>query len=77
MAVLSANNHTLDVTCSGRSFMQARNNMGPRTEPCGTPEDTAILSELVPFSITDYVLLSRKSLIQFRMFPPYAVKVEF
>ena len=43
--------------------------MGPRTVPCVTPEDTAILSELVPFSITDCVLLLKKSLIQFRMFP--------
>ena len=69
MAVSSANNLTLDLACSGRSFVMARNNMGPRTEPCRTPEDTAILSELVPFNITDCVLLSRKSLIQFRMFP--------
>ena len=26
--------------------------MGPRTEPCGTPEDTAILSDLTPFKTT-------------------------
>ena len=69
MAVSSANNLTLDLTSSRRSFMLARNNMGSRTEPCGTPEDTVILWELLPFSKADCVLLSRKSLIQFRMFP--------
>ena len=45
--------------------------MSSRTEPCRTPEDTAILSEFVPFSKTDCILLSRKYLIQFRMFPLY------
>ena len=59
MALSPANNLTLDLTCSRRSFMLARSNMGSRTEPCGTPEDTAILWELLPFSITDCVLLSR------------------
>ena len=59
MAVSSSNNLTLDLTCSRRSFMLARNNMGSRTEPCGTPEDTALLWDLLPFSITACVLLSR------------------
>ena len=49
MAVSSAKSLTLDLTWSGRSFMYARKSMGPRTEPCGTPEDTAILSDLTPF----------------------------
>ena len=41
MAVSSAKSLTLDLTWSGRSFMYARKSMGPRTEPCRTPEDTA------------------------------------
>ena len=43
--------------------------MGPRTEPCGIPEDIGILLEFEQFSNTDWVLLSRKSFIQFRVFP--------
>ena len=39
-AVSSAKSLTLDLTCSGRSFMYARKRIGPRTEPCGTPEET-------------------------------------
>ena len=31
-----------------RSFIYARKNMDPRTEPCGTQEDTAIKSDWVP-----------------------------
>ena len=45
----SAKSLTLDLTWSGRSFIYARKSMGPRTVPCGTPEDTAILSDLTPF----------------------------
>ena len=52
MAVLSAESLTLDLTWSGRSFMYTMKSMGPRTEPCGTPEDTVILSDLTPFKTT-------------------------
>ena len=41
-AVWSAKSLTLDLTCSCRSFMYARKRLGPRTEPCGTPEETGI-----------------------------------
>ena len=52
MAASSAKSLTLDLTWSGRSFMYARKSMGPRTEPCGgAPEDTAILFDLIPFSL--------------------------
>ena len=30
--------------------------MGPRTEPCGTPEDTGMLSELMPFKLYMYIV---------------------
>ena len=53
MAEASAKSLTLDLTCSGRSFMYARNKMGPRTEPCGTPEETDIVPEWEPFVTTD------------------------
>ena len=28
------------VTCCGNSFIKSRNNIGPRTVPCGTPDMT-------------------------------------
>ena len=34
----SANNMALALTCSGRSLTYARNSMGPRTGPWGTPD---------------------------------------
>ena len=52
MAVSSAESLTLDLTWSGRSFVYARKSMDPRTEPCGTPEDSAILFDLTPFKTT-------------------------
>ena len=49
MAVSSAKSLSLDLTWSCRSFIYARKSTGPRTEPSGTPEDTAILSDLTPY----------------------------
>ena len=75
MAVSSAKRLTLDLTWSGRSFIYARKSMGPRTEPCGTPEDTAILSDLTPFKTTDRERESKKSLTQLSVLPriPFSV----
>ena len=61
MAVSSAKSLSLDLTFSDRSFMYAKKRIGPRTEPCGTPEETGIVLELVPLVTTDYILLSKKS----------------
>ena len=44
--------------------MCARKSMGLRTEPCRTPEDTAILSDLTPFKTTAWERESSKSLTQ-------------
>ena len=41
----SSNNLTLDMTCSGRSFMYAKNSMGSMTDPWGTPDDTGMSSD--------------------------------
>ena len=59
----SAKSLTLDLTCSGRSFMYARKRIGPRTEPCGTPEEIEILSEFIPLITAACVRLSKKSFI--------------
>ena len=61
---------TLDLTCSGESFMYARERIGPRTEPCETPEETGIFSELIPLITTACFRLSKKSYIHFRVSPP-------
>ena len=44
---LSAKSLTLDLTCSGRSFSMPKRGWVLRTEPCGTPEETGILSEMI------------------------------
>ena len=48
MAVSSEKSLTLDLPCLGRSFIYAKERMGPRTEPCGTLDETGILSEVIP-----------------------------
>ena len=52
MPLSPAKSLTVDLTWSGRSFIYARKSMGLRTEPCGTPEDNAILFDLTPFKTT-------------------------
>ena len=49
--------------------MYARNKMGPRTEPCGTPEETGIALDWKTFVTTDCFLLSKKVLIHFKVSP--------
>ena len=73
MAVSSAKSRTLDLTSLGRSLMYARKRIGPRTEPCGTPEETGTSSELIPLITTVGFQLSKKPLIHFIVSPlmPY------
>ena len=69
IAVSSAKSLTLDLTCSGRSLMYTRKRIGPRTEPCGMPEETGMQFEFTPFMTTACFLLSKKSVIHFRVSP--------
>ena len=73
MAVSSAKSLTLNLTYLGRSFMYARKSFGLRTEPRGTPVEAGTSSELIPLITTVCFLLSKKSLIQFKVYPlmPY------
>ena len=59
MAVSSAKSLSLDLTCSGRLLIYARNKMGPSSEPCGTPEEAELRPEWIPFVATDCFLLSK------------------
>jgi len=49
---------------SGRSFMYRRKRRGPRTVPCGTPEETGTGSEDTPSSKMRWVLHVKKAVIQ-------------
>ena len=69
IAVSSTKSLTLDLTCSGRSLVYTRKIIGPRTKPCGTPEETDMQFEFTPFKTTACFLLSEKSLIYFRVSP--------
>ena len=62
---------SLGVLCSfsGRSFMYTKNRAGLRTEPCGTPEVTAAVSDSSPSITTTWVQDMRKSWIQPRFDP--------
>ena len=42
------NKRIWDCTFLGRSLMYSRNKIGPRPQPCGTPEDTGTSSEHSP-----------------------------
>ena len=68
-AVSSANRRTWDCTLSGRSLMCSRNKIGPRTEPCGTPEDTGTSSEHSPSRRTLWLLPTKKDWIQWSVLP--------
>ena len=56
----SANRRTWEETAAGRSFMWQRKRRGPRTVPCGTPESTVVVLELMPSRTTFIVLWERK-----------------
>ena len=47
------------------SFMQSKKRTGPRTEPCGTPDVTSVLSDRAPLTETLCLRLDRKDLSQF------------
>ena len=49
---------------SGRSLIYSKKRRGPRTVPCGTPEETGTESEEAPSSTTRCVLLVKKAVIQ-------------
>ena len=51
------------------SFMYSKKRTGPRTEPCGTPDVTSVMSDRAPLTETLCLQLDRKDLIQFLVFP--------
>ena len=59
----SAKSRVLDVTHSGRPFMNFTNNSGPSIVPWGTPLTTLALSDVAPSTNTYCFLLLRKAFI--------------
>ena len=58
--VSSANSLTVEVRPFGRSLMYVRNNSGPSTDPCGTPEVNGEEVDVAPSQLTVWALLVRK-----------------
>ena len=54
------------------SFMEIRNSMGPRMEPCGTPHVIALISECVSPKPTYCCLLRRYDLNQSMIVPLFS-----
>ena len=59
----SEKRQTSDSMWLGMSLMYVKNNKGPSTVPCGTPDNTSSLSDFVPSSTTCCFLFERKDLI--------------
>ena len=51
-SVSSAKRRHSDVMLSGRSFTYNKKKRGPRTEPCGTPDNTSQRVDAAPLTIT-------------------------
>ena len=60
----SAKSRILEWTPSGMSLIYNRKNIGHRTIPCGTPDNTAAGLEAWPLTTTCWLRFPRKTLIQ-------------
>lgn len=56
-------NRLEEVACSRVSLMNMRKRRDRRTDPCGTPYVTPIVSECVLFRTTDSYVAKRKDLV--------------
>jgi hypothetical protein len=57
--VSSAKSKAKSVVQRGRSLMYRRNRMGPRMEPCGTPNLMVCMELFTPFTHTNWDLSDR------------------
>ena len=46
------------------SLMYSKKSIGPRTEPCGTPDVTSVMSDRAPLTETRCLRFDRKDVIQ-------------
>ena len=71
----SANRRILDRMFSLMSLMYSKKSIGLRTEPCGTPDVTSVVSDRAPLTETRCLRFDRKDVIQLCALPviPYEV----
>ena len=74
----SAKRRILDWKFSLMSLMYSMKSIGPRTEPCGTPDVTSVVSDRAPLTKTHCLRFHRKDVIQLWVLPviPYEVSLE-
>ena len=74
----SANRRILDLMFSMMSLMYGKKSIGPRTEPCGTPDVTSVVSDRAPLTETRCLRFDRKDVIQLCVLPvvPYEVSLD-
>ena len=60
------------------SLMYSKKSKGPRTEPCGTPDVTSVVSDRAPLIEIRYLRFDRKYVIQLCVLPviPYEVSLD-
>ena len=60
------------------SLMYSKKSIGPRTEPCGTPDVTSVVSDRAPLTETRCLRFDRKDVIQLCVLPviPYEVSLD-
>ena len=58
--------------------MYSKKSIGPRTEPCGTPDATSEMSDRAPLTETRCLRFDRKDVIQLCVLPviPYEVNLD-
>ena len=74
----SANRRILDLMFSLMSLMYSKKSIGPRTEPCGTPDVTYVVSDRAPLTETRCLLFDRTDVIQLCVLAviPYEVSLD-
>ena len=60
------------------SLVYSKKSIGPRTEPCGTPDVTSVMSDRAPLTETRCLRFDRKDVIQLCVLPviPYEVNLD-
>ena len=60
------------------SLMYSKKSIGPRTEPCGTPDVTSVVSDRARLTETRWLRFDRKNVIQLCVLPviPYEVSLD-
>ena len=73
----SANRRILDGMFSLMSLMYNKKSICPRTEPCGTPDITSVVSNMAPLTDTRCLRFDRKDVIQLCVLPVIPYDVSF